>query len=197
MSPELHGTPDDGLIELLESLGGLGQRQEVVIERRLRVRVVQSKPSQPGVVCLGPVLLAPIESQIAAQEELRHAVSSASLVFLRVFPRTTQVSQRLIFGARRPHLRQQVSPQHLTEHTGISPIGLDAVSRLPRNQRRRDHHARDAGESIEPSGETVPRGTRLVADRDRAPAVAAQLAHHPGDRPVLVLEAPLNRATAL
>ena len=87
-----------------------------------------------------------------------------SVVLGRCIASPHKVPHRLVTLIRNPDRGQLTSPQQLHEIDGVAPIGLDPITRLGRDQRRRHHHAVMA-KVLDQSVETVSCRASLVAER--------------------------------
>ena len=66
---------------------------------------------------------------------------AADEVLVGVLASAAQVAHRLVLGRRRMHLGQKPGAEQLGQLAGVTTIGLDAIARLARDQRRCDHRA--------------------------------------------------------
>lgn len=113
--------------------------------------------------------------QAPAKEQFPQPMPTPLEILARVIPHSGQIADGFFLQRRGPHPRQQDRPQQLGQLAGITPIGLHALARLPRHERRRDHltaHARRRDLPLQ----RVPARARFVTDADRAGRVSLELA---------------------
>lgn len=79
-----------------------------------------------------------------AQKELVEAQTGGNAVASQILPGSHQVSSRLLLRSRDMDGGQLSGPQEAGELVGVAGIGLHAVSRFARDERRRDDGAVDA-----------------------------------------------------
>ena len=108
----------------------------------------------------------------------------------------TQVPHRLVLGRGRVHLGQQPRPIQLRQLACVTPVRLDPIPRLPRDQRRGHHHAARS-RFLYPALQRVAARARLVAETHLPWCLALHLPHHPSHRPRFVRELPLHRLRLL
>jgi hypothetical protein len=97
-------------------------------------------------------------------------------VFAGIIPRARQISHRLIFRSRGLHGGQQPGAAQLRQLARIAAIRFDSITRLARNQRRRDHIAADTRGGDLPL-ERVTTRARFIEHADRAWRLPLELTH--------------------
>jgi len=75
------------------------------------------------------------------QQERRDLLALGAQIDHRALARTGEIAHRLVTLVRNPYRRQLTGAQKLRQAHGITPIGLDPITGLLRDQRRRNHAA--------------------------------------------------------
>jgi hypothetical protein len=129
--------------------------------------------------------------QPATEQEFAQPMATALHVLSRVIPRPHQVAGGFFRRRRRPYLGEQTRPEQLGQLASITPVGLNALTGLPRDQGRSDHLTLDAPTHYLPL-QRVSARAGFVAALHRPGGLAFQLPHKPRHRRRLVLQAPLH-----
>src|ERR1700730_17189746 len=110
-------------------------------------------------------------------------------VVARIIARPSEIAHRFLGWRRRPDLRQQARPEQLRQLPRIPLVGLHAVPRFPRHQRRRNHHATDTPLGQLPLQRVAAR-PRFVTHPDGTWRITLELAVQSFDRLRFVLDRP-------
>ncbi len=119
--------------------------------------------------------------QAPPQQQLAQPMPTPLQIFPGIIPRPRQIPHGLVFGRRRLHRRQQPRAPQLHQLARIAAIRLDPLTRLPRNQRRRDHVAAHPRRRHLPLQRVATRAG-FIEHAAPAPAPRAR-ASAPGDAP--------------
>ena len=118
--------------------------------------------SQPRLVALRPRFLGAREAAAVPEENLRQPMTGAEEVPFDVLATAQQIAGRFFLLGRNVNGRERARSIQHRQLAGIAAIRLDAVTRAPRNQRGRDHVARDAAPLQVPL-QLESTGSRFVA----------------------------------
>src|SRR5215216_7555560 len=129
IAPRLAGRD---LAELVLDRGQLrADRLEVrthVTERAVGERVGQPLAAKPGLVLLGPGLLARAVDVAVAQQLLGDLVARRGARPAQIVACPDQIAQPLLLGRGRLHERQLAGPVQTYQLLGVATVGLDAVA---------------------------------------------------------------------
>ena len=109
---------------------------------------------------MGPVGAFAIDESVA-HEHLGESMTCSGQIFSGILSASTQVAHSFLGFGRWPHDSQHLCPCCLGELSGIPTVGLDALSRLDRDQRGRDDIGGDS-EFLQLPLEAVAAGSGLV-----------------------------------
>jgi hypothetical protein len=142
------------LLELVVECGELGvdgvEVAEHVGERTLGERIVERLTPDPGLVSLGPGLLALAVDAAVAQQLLGQLVAGGGPRPAQVIAAADQIPQPLLLGGGRLDERQLAGAIETHELLGVATVGLDPVTGPDGHKRRRDHVAGDADPPKQP-----------------------------------------------
>ena len=99
------------------------------------------------------------------QKQLREPVASPHQIAASILTRTNEITRRLLFRLGHPYRRDLTKPKQPRQPLGITPVGLDPVSRRT-DPRRRRHNAADPRLGTR-AREPVPSRPRLVHNPNR------------------------------
>ena len=157
------------------------QMDQQLLQRLLRERIIQALARQPRAMQLRPGRLALAEDPTVTQQLLEHPVASRHPRAPHIITSAQQVPEPLKLRRRRMHEPQQTRPVQRHQLLRVPAIGLHAIARPDRDQRRRDHVARDAELRQQPP-QREPTRPGLITDRQACRA--AHLVDEPADRPL-------------
>ena len=145
-------------------------RAAIVLKRPLRRRLREPDAGQPAEMRLRPVGLRAVEADLVAQQQLREPMPRAHQIAAQILPRADQVTQRFRLDARHRDAMQLPRRQQPHQPLGVTPIGLDPITRRPRNQPRRADQTIDT-DRLQPAREHEPGRPGLIgrAHRTRQP----------------------------
>src|SRR5271168_3142068 len=95
---------------------------------------------KPPQIAHGPGL-GPREDAAVLEHEAAHLLAMDALGLDRGGAGPDQIAHRLVAFVWDPHRRELAGPQEPRQGDRITPVGLDPVTRLPRDQRWRHHRA--------------------------------------------------------
>jgi hypothetical protein len=156
-------------VESPDTLLELRDCQQVVLEDRLIGAVLESRRFQPSPMRLGPSLPPTAVDESPALEKLRQPMATAEEVRLRILSTSAQIADRFRLRGRGLNCRQQAGPKQLRQLTCITPVRLDPVPGLDRNQRRGDNGAVATASGKPYSQRNVLRDMKRVLKRAKLP----------------------------
>jgi hypothetical protein len=166
---------------------------EHVLQRPLRVGRLEPLAAHPRDLPPGPGRLAVGEDAAVAQPLPGDPVSHGGARATQILSAAHQVAQALPLRRRRRHERQLADAIQTHRLLGVTPIGLDAIARAHRHQRRRDHVTRHTQPA--PAAAAGHTGTGLPQRRPPAPRPAQPVDPSP-DHALAVIDAPHPRRPA-
>jgi hypothetical protein len=181
----------DLLFEPAQTLLDLLDRQQVVFEHHLVCVMLEAQAAQPEPMALAPGLLAAVPDPAPAQQHLAQPMPAAHEILGGVFASAAQIAYRFVLRRGRMDLGQKPRAEPLSQLASVTPIRLDPIAWLARDQRRRDHDA-DGARHLDPSLQRVAAGTCFVAEAHLARRHALDLPDHPPHRRLLVRQLPLH-----
>src|SRR5262245_11412066 len=108
-----------------------------------------------------PATPAPGIAHTASEQELRQAVAGPHQIAAHILDRTGQVTELLIGKARHEREPQLPGRQQPRQPDRVTPIGLDPITRPPRDRPRRDNLEPNPTLTSGP-GQPEPGRTRLI-----------------------------------
>jgi hypothetical protein len=167
-------------VQLQQPCLGVIDRQQIIVNDRAVRGMRPCQCADPGSVRACPIASRVV--QATPQQQLVAQPMAAPLQILSgVIPRPRQIAHRLVFGCGRLDRGQQSRAPELHQFPGIAAIRLHALTRLPRNQRRRNHvTAHTRGRHL--PWQRVAAGARFIEDTDRAWCLALDLPDQPTHR---------------
>ena len=121
-------------------LFGVMNGMDIVLQHDLLGRVVEANRRQPAAIGQGPAHLSGIDAAMPQQKALQMLPRLAQHPDCRC-PRPDQIPHRLMGCIRNQNGGQFAGTMQLRQHHRVSPIGLDPIAGLHRNQRGRHDHA--------------------------------------------------------
>jgi hypothetical protein len=158
---------------------------EHVGERTLGERIVERLTPDPGLVSLGPGLLALAVDAAVAQQLLGQLVAGGGPRPAQVIAAADQIPQPLLLGGGRLDERQLAGAIETHDLLGVATVGLDPVTGPDGHKRRRDHVAGDADPPKQPE-KVIAARARLVGDGQ--PIGPTEPVDEPAHRALGVLE---------
>src|SRR5262249_57930108 len=125
--------------------------------------------AEPEPMPLRPVLAAEEAAAVPVQE-LDHALPPAQDIAPNRLAAPQQIPDRLLCLVGHMDGGQLAGPEQSHELPGVPLVGLDALARAPRGQRRRDHLTGDTKPG-DLAIQVIARHARLVANLDGALAL--------------------------
>jgi hypothetical protein len=151
-----------------------------MLERALGERVGQPLAREPGLMLLGPGLLAFAVDVAVAQQLLGDPVARRGARPAQVLAGPDMVTQPLLLGRGRLNEGELAGAVEAHQLLGVAAVGLDAIAGPDRHQRRRDHIAGNPHAREQPK-QVVTARPRLVRDGQtvRAAEPVEQTPHRP------------------
>jgi hypothetical protein len=154
-----------------------------VLERRLGERVGESLAAHPGLVGLGPALLALAEDVPVPQQLLADAMAGGAARADQIVAAAHQVTQPFLLRCRRVHELQRAGAVQDKQPLGVTAVGLHMRAGRDRRERRRDDVARHPDRRQQPVGVIAARARLVADDQTLGPA---QPLHQRADRALAV-----------
>jgi hypothetical protein len=151
-------------------------RAQVVVQRRLRRRLAERDPGQPGAVGGRPAARPVLVADVVSQQQLAQPVPGAHQVDADVLARPDEVAQRLLLAARHAHRVQTVDHQQPHQPLGVAAVGLDAVLGGPLDLPGRRNDAVDPVRRQRPR-QREPGRAGLIGDTGGSRQAAAERRH--------------------
>src|SRR6266508_4165110 len=175
---------------LQPALRGIHSQQIVAEDHTIRF-TLPADGHHPSAMALRPGAPASAKQITSSQKNLPQPVPAPGQILQHILPAADEISYRFLLDRRWPDFRQESRSKQLQQLAGITPVRLDTLPRLDRDQRRRHHHAPHP-QRLDLSLQRVPARPRLVAEDHLTARLSLRLPHHPLDRRRLVDHIPLN-----